>query len=213
VDDVAKQRVDAVLDRIAWTTASGELQILRPSAAEGRTAVRLTAERLADESHRMALVTDARDAIRSMLADRYGRFNVGIVYGRSSDVTTSRERIEIAMALEDLVLATAVEDLLAPNAHATLATDGANLVVDLPQESLFPSVSYAPASTDDASTTGVVRAMQVSVVAVIVLASFVAALLVGIVPGLIGGCLAASIAASWIRRRKGDARRQESETP
>jgi hypothetical protein len=136
-----------------------------------------------------------------------------MVYGSSGDLSTARDRVEIAIALEDLVLATAVEDVLEPAAYAALATDGANLLVDLPQRSMFPSVSYADASADDGSTAGTVRVMQVTVVAVIVGGSLFAAVLFGIVPALFGACLAGSIVASWLWRRSGDEKPQPGNGP
>ena len=211
--DDAAQRVEQLLEQIRRSSAVAGAQLLRGAAAEQRSGPRATAECLVVESDRVQLVRDGREAVRALLHRRYAHFNLGMYYGTSFDPSTAQDRIEIAVALEDLVLATAVEDLLAPEDFSALATDGANLILDIPTRSMFPAVAYAPESTDESSTLGVVRAMQVTVVAVILLASVVAMFLLGIVPGLIGGCLAASIVASWIWRRSGDAGRQESDTP
>ena len=209
----AAGRVEELLEQIRRSNAVAGAQLLRGDAAEQRSGPRSTAERLVVESDRVALVRDAREALRGFLDRRYAHFNLGMYYGTSFDPSTARDRIEIAVALDDLVLATAVEDLLTPDDFSALATDGANLILDIPTRSMFPAVAYAPESTDDSPTSGVVRVMQVTVVAVILVASVLAMFVLGIVPGLIGGCLAASIVASWIWRRRGDAARQESETP
>jgi hypothetical protein len=209
VDDVidrdeAARRVDELIGRIRRSGAYGGPQLLPLAAAERRTAARATAERLASGSDRGDLVRDGRDAVRRSLATRYAQFNLAMVYGTSGDLSTARDRVEIAMALEDLVLATAVEDLLAADDFATLASDGANLLVDIPERSSFPSVSYAPPETGEGSTDGSIRVMQITVVALLVAGSLVAGALFGFVPALFGGCLVASILASWIWRRKRD---------
>ena len=78
---------------------------------------------------------------------------------------------------------------------------------------MFPSVSYAPPSAASHATRGSVRAMQTTVVAVLVVGSLIVGGLFGLVPALVAGCLAASIVASWIWRPGGDDDLQESETP
>ena len=213
VDEDAKRRVEDVLDQIAASGAYGGSQVLRVGAADQRAGARVTAVRLAKGSGRTALVRQGRDEIRTAMANRYARFNVGMVFGSSGDLSTGRERVEIAIALEDLVLATAVEDLLGFDDLTTLSSDGANLLQDLPRARMFPSVSYAPASAAGTGTRGSVRAMQVTVVAVLVVGSLFAGFLFGIVPALVGGCLAAAVVASWIWRPGGDDEPQESETP
>ena len=213
VDKDAKRRVEDVLDQIAASGAYGGSQVLRVGAAEQRAGARVTAVRLARRSGRTALVLQGRDEIRTAMAARYARFNVGMVFGSSGDLSTGRERVEIAIALEDLVLATAVQDLLGFDDLATLSSDGSSLLHDLPRASMFPSVSYAPASAAGGGTRGSVRTMQITVVAVLVVGSLIVGGLFGIVPALIGGCLTAAIVASWIWRPGGDDEPQERETP
>jgi hypothetical protein len=200
-DELAAQRVDELIDRIRRSGAYGGPQLLPIAAAERRTAARATAERLASGSDRLDIVRRGRHAVRRSLATRYAQFDLAMVYGTSGDLSTARDRVEIAMALEDLVLATAVEDLLPADDFAALATDGANLLVDIPQRTSFPSVYYAPPETDEGSTGGSIRVMQVTVVAILLAGSLIAGAILGFIPALFGGCLVASIVASWIWRR------------
>ena len=144
VDKDAKRRVEDVLDQIAASGAYGGSQVLRVGAAEQRAGARVTAVRLARRSGRTALVLQGREEIRTAMAARYARFNVGMVFGSSGDLSTGRERVEIAIALEDLVLATAVQDLLGFDDLATLSSDGSSLLHDLPRASMFFRRSHTP---------------------------------------------------------------------
>ena len=212
MDEAAKRRVDETIDRIRRSGAYAGPQLLRIAAADERTAARVAAERLASGSGRADLVGDGRDAVRASLSRRYAQFNLGMYYGVSADPSTARDRIEIALALEDLVLAVAVEDLLPPDDYTALATDGENLLLDIPTRSSFPSVSYAPAAEREGSSGRSIRVMQVAVVALLIAGSLLAGALFGLVPALFGGCLVASIVASWMWRR--DRREpQEREAP
>jgi len=213
VSDVAAERVDGLLDQIRGSGAFAGPQLLRVAAAEQRSPARAAAQRLVEGSDRVELVRDGRKAVREFLDRGHAQFNLGMYYGVSADPSTPRDRIEIAIALEDLVLATAVEDLLEHEHFAALATDGANLLLDIPNRSIFPSVAYAPAGDENDSTSGSIRVMQVTVVAVLVAGSLLAGALFGLIPALLGGCLVASIVASWIWRRSSDKPPQESETP
>jgi hypothetical protein len=205
VDEAAARRVDATVDRIARVAASGDFPILRPGAADRRRTARANAEARAVQARRGAIVERGRDSVRTRMGVRYSQFNLGLLYGRSGDVTSALERAEITVALEDLVLASAVEDLLAPDELDALTSDGTDLLLDLPKETLFPSVAPAMSgSTDGGGEGSIERSSPVPMAAgmVIVIGTLLAIPVLGLLPALFGGTLAVAAISRFSRRRR-----------